>query len=105
MLFSLNTKSALSTTIEEWIGSTSSILSGSFISNTATSYYNGDLQTFNTWSGTYANTVFRIGAQISINHPLNGTIQSLIVFPSDKTSDLTALHADIDTYYSIPWII
>ncbi len=42
------------------------------------------------------------GANHAANFPLNGTIQEIIIFPSDKTSELTALHNDIDTYYSIP---
>ncbi len=50
----------------------------------------------------YTNNILRIGARFNNLHFLDGTVQSIIIFPSDKTADLTVLHSDIETYYSIP---
>ena len=70
---------------------------------TATSYYNKTIQSSEVvWNGTYRNTAFRIGVQQNNSSPLLGGVQEIPIFPSDKTIELTALHTDIDTYYSIP---
>ena len=65
-------------------------------------YYNGTFQTTETLSGVYANVALQIGVSRTTKIGLKGTIQEIPIFPSDKTSDLTELHSDIDTYYSIP---
>jgi len=53
-------------------------------------------------TGTFNNGDFNIGIQFSGNSfTYNGTIQEIVVFPTDKTADLTTLHGDINSYYSI----
>ena len=66
------------------------------------SYYNSTIQNTTAWGGSYTNNFLGIGSDSSAQNPLNGTGQEIIIFPSDKTADLTDLHNDIDTYYSIP---
>lgn len=65
-------------------------------------YLGTSLEDSNSWTGTYINNALQIGAQLGTSTPLNGGINEIIIFPSDKTSDLTALHNDIINYYSIP---
>ena len=68
-----------------------------------TVYYNGDVQEQNdSWSGTYQNGIFYIGVRDSVyGDPLNGGIQEIVIFPSDKTLDLPTLDSDINAYYTI----
>jgi len=66
-----------------------------------TSYFDGTSQTNVTYAGTYTNDTFRVGAQQGGATQLNGRVQEIVIFPTDKTSDLTALHNDINSYYSI----
>jgi len=66
-------------------------------------YLNGAIQEDSrAWTGSYLNVKLRIGSQHGGNTPLDGTIQEIIMFPSNKTDDLITLNSDIDTYYSIP---
>jgi hypothetical protein len=65
------------------------------------SYFNGTLQDTKSWSGTYVNDTLRLGAQFSGATPLDGGIQAVVIFPSDKTADLTTLHDDINSKYAI----
>lgn len=64
-------------------------------------YYNGNFQESNIYTGNYTNNNIFIGARNTAFAFLNGTIQEITIFPSDKTSDLTDLHNDINSYYSI----
>ena len=64
-------------------------------------YFNNTLQESQAWSGSYDNTTFKIGSNVGNVTPLNGSIQEFIIFPSDKTADLSTLHSDINSYYSI----
>lgn len=66
------------------------------------SYYNNNLfQNISLWSGTYNNTSFHLGVLSTFTSYLNGGIQEIIMYPSDKTSDLDAIHTDINDYYNI----
>lgn len=66
------------------------------------SYYNGTLQnTTAHFSEAYSNIRCTIGNWATGSLWLNGSVQELIVFPSDKTSDLSTVHSDINTYYTI----
>lgn len=65
------------------------------------SYYNSDFQNSTNWSGSYINDAFNVGADSRLANFLNGGIQEIIMFPSDKTSDLSAINADINNYYNI----
>ena len=65
-------------------------------------HYNGTLQNTTGYTGTYTNGAFRIGLRSTDAFPLDGTVQEIIIFASDKTTDFTELHNEIDTYYSIP---
>jgi len=66
-------------------------------------YLNGSLQDTVSWSGSYDNNALQFGAQLGTQagQPLDGGIQEIIIFPSDKTPDLTAIHNDINDYYNI----
>ena len=68
---------------------------------TVTSYVDNVLQNTTLETGTYTNDTFRIGAQFQRLTDLIGNIQEIIIFPSDKTTDLSAIHTDINDYYSI----
>lgn len=66
-----------------------------------TSYFNAVIQTVDAaWTGTYTNNDFRLGAQAFTNQ-LNGGIQEVIVYASDKTDDLTDIHGNMNAFYSI----
>jgi len=71
--------------------------SGSILS----SYYNSVLQNTIITTISYQNTSFDVGVQFLQLTPLNGGIQELILYPSDKTSNLSEIHADINDYYNI----
>lgn len=64
-------------------------------------YYNGAFQNTATYTGDYINNALLIGAREGGGETLNGTIQEIIIFPSDKTSDLTELNNDINARYNI----
>lgn len=86
--------------------STESTLNQKLLTNITTStnldgWYNNTSLSSVAWSGIYDNVIFRIGAQKNLLNPLNGAIQEIIIFPSDKTADITDLHNDINTYYAI----
>lgn len=71
-----------------------------------TSYYmqgfdNGTTGGTNTYTGTYVNDVFRLGAQHNKQTPLDGYMQEVIVYASDETSNRTSIEGDILTYYAI----
>lgn len=74
------------------------------VNKDATPYFQGVIQLASSaWTGAYTNPNFYIGDRLGpVSSNLNGTLQEIIIFPSDKTADLTDLHNDIDTYYSIP---
>ena len=71
------------------------------LASSITSYYNGDFQMTDAWAGTYNNDSIRMGTRFGTTSRFIGLIQEIIIFPSDKTADLTALHADINAYYGI----
>tara|TARA_R110000803_G_scaffold69058_1_gene131199 strand:+ start:3954 stop:4802 length:849 start_codon:yes stop_codon:yes gene_type:complete len=64
-------------------------------------YYNGTLQQNVAVTDTYTNDTTQIGIDRGTSNPFDGTMQEIIIFPTDKTSDLVALHAEINAYYSI----
>lgn len=70
-------------------------------SKNQTGYFNGAIQNTVAYSGTYTNNAFFIGLREGGTSYLDGTIQEIIIFPSDKTSDLATLHAEMNAYYSI----
>lgn len=66
------------------------------------SYFNGTIQQTTAHSSeAYSNIRCTIGEWGTGKIYLNGSAQELIFFPSDKTSDLSELHSDINSYYSI----
>ena len=77
------------------------LLSTMVTATTIDAYYNGTDTDSDTWSGTYRNEVVRFGSLFSAGAPLTGTIQEVIIWPSDKTASLAAIHANINAYYSI----
>ena len=67
-------------------------------------YYNGTLQnTVAHTSTAYTNDAFRVGSLLASSGLfLDGSIQEVVIYASDKTSELSLIHSEIDTYYSIP---
>lgn len=76
------------------------LLTTTLNSGTMKSYYNGTLQDTVVTTGDYVNGSLEIGRRFSTNC-LDGGIQEIIIFPSDKTSDLSDVHSDVNSYYSI----
>lgn len=64
-------------------------------------YYNGVFQENESWVDPYINDGIKFGILRANAAPLTGSIQELILFPSDKTPDLTGIHTDINSYYNI----
>lgn len=54
-----------------------------------------------TYTGTYTNNTFKVGAQHANQNPLNGHLQEIIVYSSNESSNRTAIESNIMTYYSI----
>lgn len=67
------------------------------------SYYNGTIQNTTAHSGlAHGNNTLMIGAFNSASPALfPDGIQEVIIFPSDKTTDIADYHTDINDYYSI----
>ena len=63
-------------------------------------YKDGSLQETVATVGASANNVLFIGKRFDENY-INGGIQEIIIFPTDKTADIAALHTDMNTRYSI----
>lgn len=101
MFIAINTSDSTLKYINQADTSNQKLLTLTTNGNNFSGYYNGTFQDQNTGLATYNNNVFQIGAERNGLFDLNGTIQEIIIFPSDKTTDLTALHADINAYYSI----
>jgi len=70
-------------------------------SSTCTAFNNNVEQDNNTWSGTYDSDAMQVGVDKTNTFRLTGSVQELALFPSDKTSDLTLIHNNINDYYSI----
>lgn len=65
------------------------------------SWDNGATGGTNTYTGTYTNDIFKIGAQHGDLNRLTGYIQEIILYGSDETSNRTGIESNISTYYSI----
>lgn len=77
------------------------IVSSVKISSSFNGYFNGTIQDSLSWAGSYLNNTLTFGILNSADNALKGTIQEVIIFPTDKSSDLTELHDDINNYYNI----
>lgn len=65
-------------------------------------YYNNVLQDTVAHSGSsFGNSDILVGATKTSYGFLNGAIQEIIIFPSDKTSELSTINSEINGYYSI----
>lgn len=72
------------------------------VGKTATNYLNGVIQTDSlSWTGDYVNDTFRVGAGRQGSVPLDGTMQEIIIYSSDKTPDLSIINENINEYYNI----
>jgi hypothetical protein len=72
--------------------------------STLSAWYNGgvDSETGITWSGTYTNDEFYIGrTRNAAPQFLDGTMQEVIIYGSDQTSNRTSMETSINNYYSI----
>ncbi len=65
------------------------------------SYFNGVFQADVSWLGSYTNDAFVIGVNVAGNTPLNGTIQFVSVYDTDRTSDISDIQTEINDFYSI----
>jgi hypothetical protein len=69
---------------------------------TVTVYKNGSSFGSNSTFGSNAFTVKEVGRRANLTSlPWDGTMQELIFYPTDKTSDLTTVDSDINNFYSI----
>lgn len=64
-------------------------------------YYNGTIQETTAWSNTYVNDTLQFGVDRTNSHQLNGGIQFIALFDSDKSSEMSGLQDDINNYFSI----
>lgn len=64
-------------------------------------WVNSTSQGTNTYTGTFSNTTFQMGANTFIGQSLIGHIAELIIWNSDESANRTAIESDINTYYSI----
>lgn len=69
---------------------------------TVTIYKNGSSFGSNTTLGTAAFTVKEVGRRADLTSLLwDGTMQELVFYPTDKTSDLSTVDSNINNFYSI----
>jgi len=68
-------------------------------SKNMSSFDNGATGSTDTYTGTYANTDFNVGARTGA--VLTGNIQELIVWSSDQSGNRSNIETNINTYYSI----
>jgi hypothetical protein len=45
--------------------------------------------------------IVSIGAKVGGSIPMDGTIQELVIWSGDQSSNRTGIETDIDTYFSI----
>ena len=62
---------------------------------------NGVAGTTDTYTGSYTNNVFTLGAFLNVPRHLNGYIQELIIYPTDQSSNRTGIESNINTFYTI----
>ena len=70
-------------------------------SSTIKGYFNGASQGTTAFTNTYPNVTSRVGVGPIFDGIFYGMIQEVILMKGDITADLTALHAEINAYYSI----
>jgi len=64
-------------------------------------YFNGAFQSNVSWLPSYVNDAFVIGVNLSGFTPLNGTVQFIAVYDTDRTSDIGSIQTEINDFYSI----
>ena len=77
------------------------LISDTMNNKTLSSYYNSVFQSQDTYTGDYLNSSFIVGTDNQGANNIQGGIQEIIMYPSDKTADLDAIHTDINNYYNI----
>lgn len=63
-------------------------------------YYNDVLEETVAWTGSYVNDTLQVGVSRTNQSAIVGTIQAIIIFPSNKTSVIGDIHDDINTRYN-----
>ena len=83
-------------------GSTNQRLLSGFVNGfNISAFDNGNTGGTDTYSGTYNNDRFDIGANRHLSRYLNGYIQEIIIYPTDESSNRTGIETNINDYYSI----
>ena len=77
------------------------LLTGIIQTSNVIAYKDGTIQDTTAKSGSYTNSGVWIAANPTLSNLGDINIQEIIIFPSDKTADLTELHAEINAYYTI----
>jgi hypothetical protein len=77
------------------------LLSGFKNGFNVSAFDNGNTGSTVTYSGTYTNNLFDIGAYRLAPRYLNGKIQEIIIYPIDQSTNRTAIETNINDYYSI----
>lgn len=90
-----------SDTINQENVSDSKLITSVLTKNNLSTYLNNSFQSSLGYSGTYENQIFKIGTDKRNEFPLNGTIQEIRIYNKDETDNLTTIHSDINSIYSI----
>ena len=62
---------------------------------------NGVAGSTNTFTGSYNNQILTIGSFLNLSRYLKGYIQELVIYPSNQTTNRTAIESNINSYYTI----
>jgi len=83
-------------------GSTNQRLLSGFVNGfNMSAFDNGNTGGTATYTGTYNNDLFDIGAFRYLPRYLNGYIQEIIIYPTDESSNRVGIETNINDYYSI----
>jgi hypothetical protein len=83
-------------------GSTNQRLLSGFVNGFSMSAFNnGNTGGTATYTGSYTNNLFEIGANRGFTRYLNGYIQELIIYPTDQSLNRVGIESNINTYYTI----
>jgi hypothetical protein len=83
-------------------GSSNQRLLSNFLNGFSMSAFdNGNIGGTATYSGTYTNNVFDIGAFRTLPRYLNGNVQEIIIYPTDQSANRTGIESNINTHYNI----
>lgn len=104
MAYAYGTTTSATTNYSTTINTTNQRLISTIKTSTLSSWYNGGVEseTGVTHSGTYTNDEVFVGqGRLALPDFLDGHVQEVIIYAVDQSSNLAAIEADINGYYSI----